>query len=562
MKIFNNKYYKFSISELGFNLFLNQGNKYKLFLKSQVPFILYPEISGCSFIPDSWQLIETNNFGILSWLVHAKMTGSVQINLQNHFYFLDNRLICNANYSADKPHNLQGWSIVPKGSKLNCERIHTLSGQHGSDNHENGTWHSPEIFNFSTASHNWTYVPVAPRILFYNGKISILVGGTKISGDYGMEINLKEAEVESWRFNYGGMEDPLKINAKENIAGPRLQMQFGNNLIPEHAHKNFNKSLINDGLVIEKHYTPEENMWRRPWYCTWGDQMGIAGSALTQDQGGQPDYSVIKNVLTQNFVEKAADFIRKNKLNIGTIIIDDGWQDKRGDWNLMKEKFPDMRKLIDYLHELGFLVVIWWAPFLTEPTAEVLKRKGFTAGPTKKHKEMIINYSNPEVREWIEEKLELWFGSGPECWNIDGLKLDFLLEKIYPESQKGDISWRGEENAYYHLLKMITSISRRYKPSSGILHAPYNPMFAQFCTAVHTEERFDKNLRYFSNRFKLADIMLPGVWVAPHFNYNPVSVPEAIRRVKKSGGIVQIGRLLSPDVTPEIINEIRTLLLP
>lgn len=54
--------------------------------------------------------------------------------------------------------------------------------------------------------------------------------------------------------------------------------------------------------------------------------------------------------------------------------------------------------------------------------------------------------------------------------------------------------------------------------------------------------------------------VIPGTWFAPHFNYNVPVIPEFIRRVKRIGGIVQIGKVLSPDVTPELLAEMRDLL--
>jgi hypothetical protein len=404
------------------------------------------------------------------------------------------------------------------------------------------------------------YASAVPRILFYRGRLSVLVGGTRLAGDYGLELKMKDGAIEFFRFNYGGTDHLLPCGAGERVRGPRLQIQGGLGLTPEQAQAAFTGSLIADGLVPKKRYAPEDRSWRRPWYCTWGDQMGISGSALAQDQSGKPSYAAIKDVLTQEFVEKAARFIREQDLNIGTIVIDAGWQDWHGDWNLVREKFPDMRGLTDQLHESGFQVALWWAPFLVEREAKILNRPGFVAGPTQRHSQMVMDYSCPEVREWIEKKLEIWFGSGPGCWDMDGVKLDFLVERIYPDSQTGDAVWRGEETAFHHLLDMIDRVIRRHKPSPGILLAPYNPMFAPFCAAVHGEERFDADLEYIFQRRALVNAMLPGTWIAPHFNYNPTVVPEFIRRVKCMGGIVQVGKLLSPDVTPELIIEFKELL--
>ena len=255
-----------------------------------------------------------------------------------------------------------------------------------------------------------------------------------------------------------------------------------------------------------------------------------------------------------------AKLIRKESLAIGTIIIDDGWQDRRGDWNLVTRKFPDMRGLVDELHAMDFRVAIWWAPFLIERDAKILSRPGFATGPTSQHQEMVIDYSKPEVRQWAGEKLETWFSNGPQGWDIDGLKLDFLLEKIYPETHGADPDWRGEERCYFKLFEMIDAHIRRYKVSPGLLHVLYNPHYARFAGAVYGEERFDKDLDYLASRPALLEAMMPSAWMAPHFNYNVDAVPAFVRKVKRLGGIVQIGKLISPDVTPAHIAELRELL--
>jgi hypothetical protein len=558
MKIFRNRQYEFTVSNQGFNLSLCDGAS--PFLASSIPLLLYPQIENCRIDPGSVRCEPSGESDRPVWSLQARMTGNTLAEIRNRIYFLDDRLVCEADYTANQAHGLAAWNITPAGSRLDCERIHTLSGHHGGHD-ENGTWHSPPDVEFSSITHNWTYAGAAPRILFYRGQLSMLIGGTRLSGDYGLQLKTKDGAIEHFCFDYGGQDRPLPCKSGERIRGPRLQMQCGLNLIPEQAQSAFTQSLIADGLVMKKHYAPEDRVWRRPWYCTWADQMGISQKALAQDQSTTPSCAAIKAVLTQQFVEKAAKFIRDRDLNIGTIIIDAGWEDYIGDWNLMTDKFPDMRGLVNQLHDWGFQAVLWWAPFFTETGAKVLNRPEFAPGPTRRHNQRVIDYSRPEVCAWIEEKLETWFGSGTGCWDFDGMKLDFMLEKIYPDSQFGDTSWRGEETCFHHLFQMIDRVIRRHKPSPGILHVPFNPMFAPFCAAVHTEERFDTDLDYIFQRPALADAMLPGTWFAPHFNYNPKAVPEFIRRVKRAGGIVQVGKLLSPDVTPKFICELKELLI-
>jgi hypothetical protein len=330
-------------------------------------------------------------------------------------------------------------------------------------------------------------------------------------------------------------------------------MQISGALSHDEAHRLFTQAMIDDGIIERRRYSPEDESWRAPWYCTWGDQMAISAAALRQDQAGQDKYGAIKAVLTQDFVLRAARLIREEKLNIGTIIIDDGWQDKRGDWNLDTVKFPGMRGLVDELHSMGFNVALWFAPFITEPDAAVVRRPGFT-GITPKHKLLSVDYTNPAAREWICEKIERWFSSAPDGWDADGLKLDFLPERIYAETHSSAPEWRGEERCLKKLLEMFDSIIRKHKGRAGLLHVPFNPHFTQYCAALHGEERFDKYLGYMASRPALMESLAPGAWLAPHFNYNPDTVPSFLGEVAKIGGIAQIGTILCPEASSLVDN--------
>jgi hypothetical protein len=521
---------------------------------------LLPVINGSSIIggiiddlgvqPDGARLIRAT----------AQIRGAANGEVVNDIYVLSDRAVCVSSYVVDSLHSLEHWSLSGEGGIIEAESLHAYVGTHGGRDVNGSLMYVNGNITVSTATHNWTYANAMPRLMLYGDGTSIVLGGTDVANDFGLELKSESGFIKYLRFNYGGMESPWCLPGGYRQKGPRLQLIVAQTACNDEAHGHFTQAMIDDGIVECKRYRPEESGWRKPWYCTWGDQNAIAEATLKQDQFGSEKFSAINAALTQDMVMKAARLIYDNRLNIGTIIIDSGWQDKYGDWNLITSKFPDMRGLVDELHRMGFKVVIWFAPFLTEPGAEILNRPGFTYNSTLKHNQTLVNYANTAVRDWIESKLSMWFSSNADGWDIDGLKLDFMLEKIYPGAHSSDPEWRGEERCFMKLFEMFNSIIRRYKTSSGILHTPYNPHFTRYCTALHTEERFDEYLEYLESRSVLVESLIPGVWTAPHFNYNIKIVPDFIRRVKKVGGIVQIGKLLCEDVKPSFIHEIRTLL--
>lgn len=532
----------------------------KPMLASRGPLMLSPEIKGCAVgagviedcgvQPDRARLLRIT--GLLSGITDGKVI--------NKIWLLEDRIVCESSYTCDSSHALEHWIISSEGGCLHADKLHAFVGVHGGRDDNGTVLDANDTIDLSTATHNWMYANAAPRLLISRGGLNAVIGGTKVANDFGLELKSSGGLIHNLRFNYGGTEFPWKIDGASTNMGPRLQIQFSRTSHQEDAHALFTQAMIDDGIVDCRRHAPEESAWRKPWYCTWGDQTAISAAGLRQEQAGQSKYSDIKAVLTHDFVLNAAKFIREKGLNIGTIIIDDGWQDKRGDWNLDTVKFPDMRGLVDKLHYMDFKVAIWLAPFLTEPGAEILKRPGFTSGPVSKHKQTVVDYGNPEVREWICSKFDLWFSSAAGCWDIDGLKLDFLLEKIYPDTGCSDPEWRGEERMFFKLFRMFDRQIRRHKPIPGLLHAPYNAHWMECCASLYGEERFDSDVDYLEARPRLIEAVAPGAWISPHFNYNVEVVPEFLRKVETIGGIAQIGKLLCREMTPARIKELREIL--
>lgn len=557
--IIRTKWYSLNISIEQWQLRFASWNMSDPILVSQWPLLLVPEIVGI-FLDKGNVKIRTADSTLTGnprVIIEARLSGRNQGYLVNDIHCLPDRLICNADYVIDADHAILHWHVAAKGSELHGDGVRAYIGKQGWP--DNGHKFSLSQMDISTASYNWSYIPMVPRIMLKQGRFFIGMGGTTLAHDFGMNIKITNSVIDWFRFNYGGNAHPMPVAAGVRQRGPRLQFQITMNNTDDQAHGAFTRAMIDDGIIVPKKYCPEDSRWCRPWYCSWGDQMGLAAAEYAHDVGKKIEYKAIKGVLTQDMVLKVANLIRKEHLNIGTIIIDDGWQDARGDWNLDTTKFSDMRRLVNILHEMDFLVMIWWAPFMTEPEAKILQQPGFTAGPMPVYGQTVIDYTQPQTRDWIQRKLDLWFGSGPGCWDIDGVKLDFIAEQVYPW-EGGDLDWRGEERLINQLFKMVHDTLAKYKVSPGIWTSPFNPHLSQWYMALGYEERFDRDMSFFAVRQAMADALCPGLWFSPHFNYHPDTAEEYVSRIKAQGGIPQFGKLISPDVTPEVIAKIHELL--
>ena len=514
------------------------------------PLPLVPDIIGASldFASVRVEASDSSNINGGRLVLSAQLRGAVEGQVINELCFLPDRLICRSEYQADRPHSLAHWQVAPSGSGLHADKAHAYIGS--SDLLTNGQVFTTNQLALSTASHNWLYSPMSPRLLIGRGSFWIGIGGTTLAHDFGLELKTDRERVHHFHFNYGGTEAAMGIASTGMQIGPRLQLNVTSNQSPDQSHAVFTQSMISDGLLTPRRHWPEERHWRNAWVCTWGDQMKMAGDNIAEAE----------KCLSHDLVLKIARRIRQHRLPVGTFIIDAGWEDEWGDWNLETRRIPDMRELVDALHEMGFKVILWWAPFLVSPRARVSKSREML-NPHAQHDQLVLDYSQGATREYIQAKLDRFFSSEPGGWNLDGVKVDFIAEKIYPNPNGGDSEWHGEERVMHHLFRMIDETITRYKEGPGILGEAYNPFLNPYCIAFQLEERFDRQLGYIDDRPAMAEALIPGAWLSPHFTYHADLISEYLRRSRQIESIPQIGMILDKQTSPEIINEMRHRLL-
>lgn len=164
------------------------------------------------------------------------------------------------------------------------------------------------------------------------------------------------------------------------------------------------KYLKPDGKV------PPEMFFTMPQYNTWME--------LGQNQ-------------TQDGVLNYAKDIIKNGMPVGILMIDDIWGDYYGNWEFSKNKFHDPKNMIDELHKMGFIVMLWTCPFISPDCKEFreLEKKGLLVknknGSVSLKKwwngySAVLDMSNPKAVDWyknINDDLMKKYG-------VDGFKFD------------------------------------------------------------------------------------------------------------------------------------------
>ncbi|NOU79460.1 glycoside hydrolase [Paenibacillus sp. LMG 31459] len=147
-----------------------------------------------------------------------------------------------------------------------------------------------------------------------------------------------------------------------------------------------------------------------------------------------PQYNLWIELLYEPTQEKVMEYARKvldHGMPPGVIMIDDNWHEPYGTWVFHSGRFPDPGRMVQELHALGFLVMLWVCPFISpdsltfrklEPTGMLLKDRG---GKTAIRKwwngySAVLDCTNPEAVQWIHDQLDTLQSE----YGIDGFKLD------------------------------------------------------------------------------------------------------------------------------------------
>lgn len=184
----------------------------------------------------------------------------------------------------------------------------------------------------------------------------------------------------------------------------------------------------------EKHYPPsgkmpDERVFSAPQYCSW------VAFLCRQNQ---------KDLLTY------AHSIVDNGFKPGILIIDDTWQRDYGVWDFNKEYFPTPKEMVDELHDLGFLVVLWLAPYIS-PDNQISEDYTLSIGEHLNKDTLIMNgEDDPRIVHWWDgfsvaldfkkqaatDWINLVTERLTEKYGIDGFKLDGGDPIYYGEDYK------------------------------------------------------------------------------------------------------------------------------
>jgi len=228
--------------------------------------------------------------------------------------------------------------------------------------------------------------------------------------------------------------------------------------------------------------------------------------------------------------------ILSKPLGMDTVIIDDGWQtddnnrgyDYCGDWELAISKIPDMKKLVDRIHQIGMKVILWYSvPYVGIYSKKYQDFKDMLLNP-RSPKKISLDPRYKEVRDYLVNT----YVDAVQNWGIDGLKLDFISafrlteDSILPDPRR---DYYALEDGIEALMEEITENLYRRKPDILLeFRQPYiGPAIRKYGNMLRAGDCPNDTL---SNRISVIDLRLTAGKTPVHSDmlmWNPKDTVES-----------------------------------
>ena len=206
----------------------------------------------------------------------------------------------------------------------------------------------------------------------------------------------------------------------------------GAGLDSEMLYVDFLPPTVHDGLEsFAKRYA--QRIGKKVWtdvpsgWNSWGGGSGSGGLGTKIDEA----------LILENLGRAEEEFL---PYGMKYFLLDDGWQDEKGDWNTNKERFPDhdnlegMAWMAKEIESRGMIPGIWISPFEIRKTSQLAQDHpdwwadvgifglGFVPGDI-----YIPDLSRPEVLDWLSDL----FTKVTQEWGYRWIKMDFSYFALF-----------------------------------------------------------------------------------------------------------------------------------
>jgi hypothetical protein len=217
--------------------------------------------------------------------------------------------------------------------------------------------------------------------------------------------------------------------------------------------------------------------WKRPIFCGWHEQVCYGRKTVKDNSRIAMESGMhAKMCCTRKNYEHWLSTLEKNKIDIGTIIIDANWQDSEGIYAADPIKWPDLRGFIDKQHKCGRKVMLWMQAWTRQglPPRECMAIDS---------KPIAFDPTNPAFIKRFKDGLYKMLSDGPLCYNADGLKIDGTNVQPMAYDLKNYKNVFGHE-LFRALLELVHTESKKIKKDALISVFTANPYFRDVCDMV------------------------------------------------------------------------------
>lgn len=445
---------------------------------------------------------------------------------------------------------LNGVSLLPEGTRMPLYKLINFRNRHCTEL----TWEDlamGEEFSTTTYSSDWQFAPHPSMLLFSKKNYHLFWGALNLPRSFGLYMDVDSYQVQRLEESYGEGDDGLELDGGSTFVSTKYALFVDYKTDPHDVVKKYTRLLAEGG------YIPNPTLRKRyPWhrenlYCTWIDQGYLTDTVIPNQLHEQIEITLnAANAISEEMVMRAVEIIERERLPFRTILIDMGWCE-RGEWVADPARFPDFRRLVDDLHSRGFKVVIWWNWAEISRDARVDSRFLIEGGRLNKHGQRVFDFSNPVTQEeYLKPLFHKLFSDEAGCYDVDGVKTDFLSDKVHPEMRLYDPSWRGEERYFYKVFELFTKEMKRYKEDAVHIGCAGHPYLAQFIDINRTYDVWSTNVMEHVNRGRMLEACSPGTPVTYDFHHFTENLEVYFQMAYEYDCSVQIGNVMGIKENP------------
>ena len=463
----------------------------------------------------------------------------------------DDAIAISCAFKLNRGSQLNQIDFFPRETILDFYHIVNYRNRHGTE----ATW--PELLpatsegcKTDTYSTDWQFAPHPTLLIFQKHELQLLFGAFDLPRAFGMYLEAADRKVRSWYLDYGQSPHGQPLAAGEQFTSPAFLLFIRRDLTVEGILDTYARMLIDARKIPDPAKKVRHAWWREPLYCTWIDKCLLSQAVVPIDLKEQAEQAAAAtadpagHALQESMVRRAVEVIEREKLPFRTILLDGGWSIATGQWEPDPHRLPHLRKLVDELHGKGFKIVVWWNWAEVSKSAQVNPAELIGGGKLNRHDARVRDYSLPSTQDYLRRLFHQLFSSDPGCYDLDGVKTDFLADKVHPDMPPGDPSWRGEENYFLQVSRLFYQEMKRHKPDAIHIGCAGNFWLAEYIDINRTYDAGGTNHLQHETRGRMLRHTTPGTPVAYDFHNHLENLNKYFASAHRNAASVQIGNIL------------------